>query len=387
MHLGKRNNSNFLLSILLNLFFCSISPTIVHSEINVSKDLESRNLSNISFNEDPNVYRLGPGDSLNISFVGLPDFSRVYTVDSSGKLFLPEIKYLSVKNLSIKELRNTLYEKYEKVLIKPNIDIRINQYRPVRVYIIGEVSRPGFYTVQGTLKGDSIGSLNNFLEESFEISSQMPSVFQPSIEYSSNLFPTVFDIIKASQGVTPYTDLSDVKVIRKVGPKSSQKIEASLNFLSLITEGDHSQNIRIFDGDTIIVSKSKTVLKQQIANSLRTNLSPDMLKVYVTGNVVSPGIVTLPSGSGLNQAVATAGGKKILSGNIEFLRFNDEFDIDKRSFSYNLKAQKNSYKNPLLMNGDIINVRRSIIGNTAAGVAEVSKPIVGIYSLYNLFYD
>ena len=31
--------------------------------------------------------------------------------------------------------------------------------------------------------------------------------------------------------------------------------EAKLDFLKMITEGDQSQNIRIFDGDTIFVAK------------------------------------------------------------------------------------------------------------------------------------
>ena len=176
-------------------------------------------------------------------------------------------------------------------------------------------------------------------------------------------------------------------MIRNIGNLESEKAKANLNFLSLITEGNRSQNIRVLDGDTVVVSKSNTVLKEQIAKTLKTNLSPDVLKVYVTGNVISPGIVKLPSGSGLNQAVAQAGGKKILSGSVEFLRFNSEYDIDKRKFSYDLKAKLNTYKNPILMNGDIVNVRKSIIGNASEGISEISRPIVGIYSLYNLFYD
>ena len=167
----------------------------------------------------------------------------------------------------------------------------------------------------------------------------------------------------------------------------NEKIKASLNFLELIMEGNQSQNIRVLDGDTIVVSKSKNILKEQIASTLQTNISPDILQVYVSGNVITPGLLYLPSGAGLNQAIAQAGGKKILSGQVEFLRFNDNLNVDKRKFNFDLKAKKNTYKNPILMNGDLINVKKSLLGSTTAVVGEITKPILGIYTLFNIIED
>ena len=43
--------------------------------------------------------------------------------------------------------------------------------------------------------------------------------------------------------------------------------------------------------------------------------------MYVSGRVVSPGGVTLPQGSALNQAINLAGGKRLLKGKVEFIRF------------------------------------------------------------------
>ena len=385
-----RNKRNFFLTCLITTNILSLNNlnTIALGQ-NKFKNVDDLKESIIPPKKNDNTeaysYRLGPGDTLFINFYGLPEFSKTYFVGPDGKIFLPEMKYVFVENMTIEELDRFLNIKFKEFLIEPKIDVYISTYRPVRVYVKGEVARPGFYTLSGIISDNIDKKFEPSAEEANKFSRNISAIINPSERYSNTLFPTVFDAIKASQGVTPYSDLSNVEVIRRRGYLGSEKIKANLNFLELITEGDQSQNIRVLDGDTIIISKSKNILKEQIASTLKTNISPDIIEVYVTGNVISPGLQYLPSGSALNQALAQAGGKKILSGRLEFLRFNDEFNIDKRRFSYNLKAKRNSYQNPILMNGDIINVQKSILGTTTGVVAEFSKPIVGIYSLYNLF--
>ena len=65
--------------------------------------------------------------------------------------------------------------------------------------------------------------------------------------------PTVFDAPRTAGGVTTFSKLSEVTVTRK-RPLSSGggKMRTSLDFLNLITEGNESQNIRLFDGYTVI---------------------------------------------------------------------------------------------------------------------------------------
>ena len=73
-------------------------------------------------------------------------------------------------------------------------------------------------------------------------------------------------------------------------------MRAQLNFLELITEGNETQNIRLFDGDTINVARSPVELRDQTIKAGQTNLSPDFLKVYVT-DAREPGIKVLPQGA------------------------------------------------------------------------------------------
>ena len=106
---------------------------------------------------------------------------------------------------------------------------------------------------------------------------------------SATLFPTVFDAIQSAQGITPYTDLSQVQVIRKRAEGlGGGRIKTNLNFISLITEGNESQNIRLFDGDTLKVGKSPIVLRDQLLKAGQSKRSPQLMEVFVTGRVNIP---------------------------------------------------------------------------------------------------
>ena len=200
------------------------------------------------------------------------------------------------------------------------------------------------------------------------------------------MFPTVFDAIRTAQGITPYSNLSKVQVTRKralgIG---GGRIRTNLDFLSLITDGNESQNIRLFDGDVVAVSKSKVVLREQLLKAGQTNLTPQFMNVFVSGRVKNPGGVTLPQGSVLNQALSLAGGIQLLRGKVEFIRFTREGEIDRRIFKYKPGAASDAPNNPVLMAGDIINVNESILSAGIGVMNELTSPAVGIYSVYSIF--
>jgi len=105
----------------------------------------------------------------------------------------------------------------------------------------------------------------------------------------------------------------------------------------------------------------------------------------VSGRVKEPGPQSLPQGATLNQAIASAGGPKLLRGGIEFLRFNPDGRTDRRQFSYNPSAGTDDYKNPVLMNGDVVRVNDSLFSAGVGVLNEITGPAVGIYSVYSLF--
>ena len=164
-------------------------------------------------------------------------------------------------------------------------------------------------------------------------------------------------------------------------------MRTSLDFLTLITEGNESQNIRLFDGDTVVVARSSVELREQIIKAGQTNLSPDFIQVFVTGRVRDPGSKVLPQGASLDQAIASAGGQKLLRGQVEFIRFNRDGSTDKRKFFIGGSNPAGSYKNPILMAGDVVRVNNSPLSATVTVLNEITGPFVGAYSAYNLFRD
>ena len=198
---------------------------------------------------------------------------------------------------------------------EPQIYVRPVGYRPIRVYVGGEVRRPGYYTLRGqaNLSRLSESAESQQLQGESSVDTTRPTLGQIPGDASAGpgetglstfgaVFPTVFDAIRSAQGGTPYSDLSKVQVIRKRAEGlGGGRIKTNLNFLSLITEGDESQNIRLFDGDVLNIGKSPFVLRDQLLKAGQTNLSPQFINVFVTGRVKIPGGVKIPQGSSLTK--------------------------------------------------------------------------------------
>ena len=77
------------------------------------------------------------------------------------------------------------------------------------------------------------------------------------------------------------------------------------------------------------------------------------------------GAVKVPKGLCLNQVIAMFGVQEMLSRKVEFLRFNFTSDPGRRKFTYNQLSRVNSYSNPILINGDIINITNSLLGKAS----------------------
>lgn len=324
-----------------------------------------------------NAYILGPGDSLQVELLDLPELSGVFSIGPDGTIYLPRLRALYVEGLTVEELRYFLTEQFRAYVKSPQVYVSPVGYRPIRIYVSGEVRRPGYYTLSGVQNPASDIT-------DTETSSQATSISGGSS--SATLFPTVFDAIRTAQGITPYSDLAQVQVTRKQALSSGGgRIRADLNFLSLITKGDESQNIRLFDGDVVNVGRSPVVLREQLLKAGQTNLSPQFLQVYVSGRVKAPGGVTVPQGSSLNQALNLAGGPSLLRGKVEFIRFTREGELDRRQFSYNPNSPSDAPSNPILMAGDIIRVQDSALSAGIGVMNDLTGPFVGIYSVYGLF--
>ena len=388
------------LSVLAGIALCLQAPLVLAQslpEVHRTENLVERGHSKpvplqqrALTTTDP--YILGPGDKLEIELLDLPELSGHFSIGPDGILYLPRLRSIYVEGLTIEDLRQYLTQQFRTYVLDPQVYVRPVVYRPVRIYVGGEVKRPGYYTLTGAQFASSEA-----------IQQAGPTIDFGSIEYleRSNLntvptgndsttslytsIPTVFDAIRRAQGITPYSDLSLVQVTRKRGEgEGGGRIRTNLNFLSLLTKGDESQNIRLFDGDVVRVGKSNDVMREQLLRASQSNLSPQFIKVFVSGRVNNPGGMTLPQASSLNQAIAVAGGTSLIKGKVEFVRFTQEGETKRSLFSYDPGAAAGAANNPLLTSGDLIRVRDSVLSATTTVLDEITAPAVGVYTMFSL---
>ena len=368
----------FILQFPYFLFF-KVSKSLAGDNLEVKLNYIDNDLNQKKNN---NWYILGPGDSIFIDFKNIPFFSASFLINKEGFINnLPEIDSIYAKGLTIKELESKLTQKFQKFVFNPSLNISIIAYRPITVFVNGEVKRSGIYDFE-TSKVE-----NRILPQGTNNYSLMNQ--RKLIQETKDLkYVRLFDLLKKAGGVTNYADLSNITVIRD-NPISQGggKIKAKVNLLSLLENGDQDQNIRLLDGDSIFVNKGGKMLKDQILSINKSNLSPDKITVYITGNVVKQGPINLEQGASLIQAIASSGGKKFWTGKIAFVRFNSDGETVKSVFNYDPNAPINTKRNPILMSGDIINVRKTILGTTSQVIGEISSPIVGSYGLYKIFTD
>lgn len=338
------------------------------------------------------TYIIGPGDALGIELLDVPELSGNYSVGPDGNLYLPRLRALQVEGLTIEELRDFLTQQFSTYVRDPQVYIRPVSYRPIRIYVGGEVRRPGYYTLAGIrpttrdTRAVAKGPWLNPSSADWRMESTRNNFDNES--QSSMLLPTVFDAIRRAQGITPYTDLAQVQITRKRAEGlGGGRMRTNLNLLSLITEGDESQNIRLFDGDVVNVGRSPVVLHEQLLKAGQSNLNPQFIEVFVTGRINNPGGVQMPQGSSLNQAISLAGGTKFLKGRVEFIRFNREGRIDRRIFSYKPSAEADTPNNPILAAGDVIRIQDSLISGSVNVINELTTPFIGFYSFYSLFSE
>ena len=101
------------------------------------------------------AYILGPGDSLQIELLDLPELSGTFSIGPDGTMVLPRLRALYVEGLTVEELRYFLTQQFKAYVKNPQLYVRPVGYRPIRIYVGGEVRRPGYYTLSGVQVPDT----------------------------------------------------------------------------------------------------------------------------------------------------------------------------------------------------------------------------------------
>jgi protein involved in polysaccharide export with SLBB domain len=92
-------------------------------------------------------YVLGPGDGLSIQLWGGISQRLVRVVDRQGRVSLPEVGTVEVSGKSLGEVQRLVQSALRTQLRDVQADVSLSRLRSVRVYVVGDVERPGAYDV------------------------------------------------------------------------------------------------------------------------------------------------------------------------------------------------------------------------------------------------
>lgn len=105
-------------------------------------------------------YTLGSGDEVQITVMDELELSGLFRVSSLGKISYPYLGNIDVKGMTVEDLNWYLTAKLkEDYLVNPIVTVSVEEYKSKKVFIQGEVDKPGVYYLR-----EKSGVLNLLLE-------------------------------------------------------------------------------------------------------------------------------------------------------------------------------------------------------------------------------
>jgi polysaccharide export outer membrane protein len=241
--------------------------------------------------------------------------------------------------------------------------------QPIGVVIVGEVNRPGPYTVFAS----DVRSTNQQTELSFvSIDQQQGAVVG---------LPTITRALKIAGGITTEADIRRVQIRRRVRGGNEQTI--MVNLWDLLQKGDATQDILLQEGDSVIIPTAATVDLAEVSQLATSSFSPNAISINIVGEVIRPGALQVRPSTSLHQALLTAGSFNQLRANkdrVELLRLNPNGTVSRRTIEVDFAQGLNPNNNPTLRNNDVILVARSGYARVGDNINRYLQPIAGAVS-------
>ncbi|MGA1791016.1 MAG: FG-GAP-like repeat-containing protein [bacterium] len=266
-------------------------------------------------------YIIGPGDTVEITFWEGMD-SKVYTIPvrSNGTITTPFFENFRIAGLTELEADRLLTKKMKRFMHDPRIDLRTVEFNSKKVTILGAIARLSANRGAGT--------------------------------YYLTGKTRILELIAKAGGPAGNADLKKVELIHGGVP---QKI----NLYSAIFQGDLTQNVIVDKDDVIFIPK----------------IEDTSSKVYIFGEVKSPGIYPFTGELTMLDAIAKAGGygKDARLDSVKVVRGDIS---DPKVLDCNLKniiEKGDLTENVYLLKNDLIYIPKSKIANMKLFVEKIDS--------------
>ncbi len=245
-------------------------------------------------------YRLGPGDRIQLTIAEHPELSRQLVVASGGSISVPLVGEVNAGGRSCQELSDHLSELLARdFLVDPQVDVEVAEYRSQWVMVVGEVRKPGRVALHRGVA-------------------------------------TLKDVLADAEGMTGNAG-EEILISRTVAGGGGEP--ATLRIDRAAFELGES-NPRVLSGDIVNVKSAAFV--------------------YITGEVRTPGKVTIERGMTLLKAIALAGGLTEWANRSEIQVLQEA--PNSPVLRFNLKRIENrKIPDPPLHGGETIVVKRRLL--------------------------
>lgn len=157
-------------------------------------------------------YVIGPGDTLSISVWKEEGLQKEVLVKPDGYITFPLVGDIKASGMNTKALTKLLVDKLNSYIPNPNITVSVLQSTSNRVYVIGQVNKPGqFVTLQ---------------------------------------YMDVLQALTLAGGLTPYADSDNIKILRR-SEKGKEIFE--FDYDEVVSGEGMEMNIILKAGDTVVV--------------------------------------------------------------------------------------------------------------------------------------
>jgi len=158
-------------------------------------------------------YTVKPGDTLQVSVWKEPDLQGPVLVRPDGAFSFPLAGQLDARNKTVQELQQELTSRLKKYISDPVVTVSIQEIKGNKVYVIGQVQKPGDFIVN------------------------------PRVD--------VMQALSMAGGTTPFAALGDITILRRADTGQQQALP--FHYTEVVHGKNLNQNIMLQAGDVVVV--------------------------------------------------------------------------------------------------------------------------------------
>lgn len=297
------------------------------------------------------AYRLGPGDAIAVTISPRSkDYSFNGTLDRQGNLSVPLIGLVNLQDLTITDAQTKLQKAFAEYLVNPKVGVILGTARAVKVMVMGEVAKPGFYALQD---------------------------------------PRLPVALVEAGGTTRFADLRIVQVQRN--SEHGLATEQRFDLFTPLKDGNDLPDLRLMDGDVINIAALTPETAKDYNRELlaKSNIGQPKITIRVLDHSSGVSRLQLENGSDFLDALTSikpeierVNLKKVL-----IVRFDSkQGKAIARTINARDALKGDSTQNPILEHNDVIVIDRTWIAKLTYTLGQITQPFKDALG-FMLFFD